>query len=76
MSSCAIRIDALLSYVVDKLPGLAGSLQAAPPWLADRKWTPMLAPRDPPPPEPPHLQQPALFDFTGKPSPAALKPPA
>lgn len=70
-----VRIDALLNYVVAKVPALAETLQAPPAWET-AGWKPMLAPRDPPPAEPPRLQQPVLFDFTGKPSPAAIKPSA
>jgi len=72
-----VRLDALLNYVVDRMPAESAQLlDAPPPWLAAAGWKPMLSPRDPPSPEPPHRQQPALFDFTGRPSSAAVKPPA
>ncbi len=71
----AVRFDALLNYVVDTMPRLASGLRAAPPWLANPRWTPILVSRDPSPAEPPHIQQPALFDFTRRPSPTAVQPP-
>jgi hypothetical protein len=70
-----VRLDALLNYVVDRMPAEAARLlNAPPPWLAAAGWKPLLGPRDPTSPEPPHVQQPSLFDFTGQPSPAAVKP--
>ena len=76
-----VRIDALLNYVVDRMPALAASLRATPTWLvgagADGKpWSPMLGARNPQPAGSPHVQQPALFDFTGRPSPVAVRPTA
>ena len=68
-----VRIDALLNFVLDKLPGVAARAHDRPPWVS-LTWTPMFGPRVEAPPEPPHLQHPVLFDFTGAHSPAAVKP--